>query len=298
LQDYVATWHPDLVNQLHVRVFHQMLEDFLQSADQAPVKPLGDQNAYWTRELPAAFADNLESLGYPDKYDYLVMDEGQDLLQTEYLMCLEPLLKNGFDTGQWLVVYDPNQNLYNIQFQDGLDYLLNCRPARFSLTSNCRNTKQIIEFTARATKIDSKQELQADGPGVKSIPFKDSAEQQRLLAKEVQKMLSQNIKPRDICILSARTLKNSGLGGNTVIAKGTNLQDIGGLAPAQWDERSIRFSTLYRFKGLESPVIVLIDVHSFADEQDRIRNYTAMTRAKSILYVFHSEAAAGLDQIQ
>ena len=297
LQHHVAMKHPHLVENLHVQVFHQLLEDYLTDLDQAPDNPQGDQNAYWTQELPSAFADAVDSLGYPQEYDYLVIDEGQDLLQIEYLMCLEPLLKGRFEQGQWLVVYDLNQNLYGISIKDALDYLLNCRPARFSLAVNCRNTRQIIEFTAKATKVDSKQELQADGPVVKSIPYKNLPDQKRLLIKELKKMLSQNIRPQDICVLSARRLKNSGLEGDTIVSKGTNIQDIGGLAPAQWDEDSIRFSTLYRFKGLESPVIVFIDVNSFEDEH-RIRNYSAMTRAKSILYVFHSETAAGLDQLK
>lgn len=294
LHHHVASNYPTLVDHLYVRVFHQLLEDYLREQDNLPIKPEAEQNDYWTRELPAAFVDTISSLG-SSQYDYLVIDEGQDLLNTEYLLCLDPLLKGGFSEGEWLLVLDPKQNLYGIDIEDGLHFLLDCRPARFALSVNCRNTKQIVEYTQKATGICTGQQLQADGPRPKSVTFKNQAEQQRLVIKEVLKLLSQGIKPQDITVLSPHRLQNSCLAGKRVLGKGAQIQDIGGLAPQDWDEKSIRFSTLYRFKGLESPVIFLVDVDSFAEEQQQIRNYTAMTRAKSILYVFHDEAAAGLE---
>ncbi|MCB1171173.1 MAG: NERD domain-containing protein, partial [Leptospiraceae bacterium] len=44
-------------------------------------------------------------------YDTLVLDEGQDLFSIENIFFLDRVLKGGLETGNWLITYDPGQNL-------------------------------------------------------------------------------------------------------------------------------------------------------------------------------------------
>ena len=53
----------------------------------------------------------------------------------------------------------------------------------------------------------------------------------------------------------------------------------------------IRFSTISAFKGLESKVLILADVDSFAEELRKLLNYVAISRAEIALFVFYSSAS-------
>lgn len=65
---------------------------------------------YFSEELPDAFYASMKTMDNKQlgelQYDFLVMDEGQDILKPNYLYCLDFLLKGGFDKGRWAVFYD------------------------------------------------------------------------------------------------------------------------------------------------------------------------------------------------
>lgn len=271
---------------LDIGIFHSLLEESLKQAGLLPSRPAENsaQAQYWGQDLPRAFCDNASKLDI-QPYDCLVVDEGQDLLKPEYLVCLDQLVAGGLTRGNWLVAFDPNQNLYGIPVEEGLDLLEAAHPTRFSLADNCRNTRQVIEFAARSTGIAPLATLQVDGPEVEVERYQDPGQLRRRLDKLVGKLLQQGIQPGDICVLSPHRFVNSSLGGIDTLA-GCPVQDVGRKPPEQWRQGAVRYCTLYQFKGLESPVVILIDVKALDDRRQRIGNYTAMTRAKSLLYVF------------
>ena len=49
----------------------------------------------------------------------------------------------------------------------------------------------------------------------------------------------------------------------------------------------VKFSTIRKFKGLESKVVILCDVDDINSEKSRNLNYVAVSRAKTLLYVLH-----------
>ena len=52
----------------------------------------------------------------------------------------------------------------------------------------------------------------------------------------------------------------------------------------------LRFSTISAFKGLESKVVVLIDVDGFSDNALRMLNYVAVSRASTLLYILYDKS--------
>ena len=78
-----------------------------------------------------------------DKYDVLVVDEGQDLLKKQYVQCMDKILNGGMTKGRWTVYYDPNQNVYgeNGELNSILKEYEDIS-APWSLSVNCRNTKR------------------------------------------------------------------------------------------------------------------------------------------------------------
>lgn len=49
----------------------------------------------------------------------------------------------------------------------------------------------------------------------------------------------------------------------------------------------VRFSTISGFKGLESKIVIMIDIDHFSDEETRLLNYVAASRACAMLYVLY-----------
>ena len=59
---------------------------------------------------------SLQALGLPDRpppFDFLVVDEGQDILLANYVDVLDALLLGGLANGRWRIFYDPNQNIFH-----------------------------------------------------------------------------------------------------------------------------------------------------------------------------------------
>ena len=62
---------------------------------------------------------SLSSLGQDfTPYDYLLVDEAQDLMSSEFFGVLDLLIDGGLESGSWLVSMDPGQILYDAQFDE------------------------------------------------------------------------------------------------------------------------------------------------------------------------------------
>lgn len=68
---------------------------------------------FFTEVLPNKFIDGIDDYMPDDeKYDVLVIDEGQDLMNTVSVLCLEGMVKGGLSKGRWTIYYDKNQNIF------------------------------------------------------------------------------------------------------------------------------------------------------------------------------------------
>jgi superfamily I DNA/RNA helicase len=50
----------------------------------------------------------------------------------------------------------------------------------------------------------------------------------------------------------------------------------------------VRFSTISSFKGLEAKIVILADVDGFSDNDIRLLNYVAISRAVSKLFILYN----------
>ena len=101
------------------------------------------------------------------------MDEGQDILKPLYLYSLDCLLKGGLDHGKWAVFYDEKQNIYNPEYQDGMDILRSYSHTKFRLFVNCRNTVQIGTYSAKASGVTFAEFMRENGEEVGKISYED-----------------------------------------------------------------------------------------------------------------------------
>lgn len=253
----------------------------------------GKQAEEGTREffeqiLPSRF---LES-GIESEYDYLIVDEGQDLFRTAYLLCLAKLLKGGLKDGRWLIFYDQNQNLYNSndQFDSNLIYLKKCGAASFKLTVNCRNTKQIADANTLMTGVSNIGRPKVSGLKVQYFSYADKWEEHKILDDLLLNLKNHGICGGDLIILSKYSITNP----NNCLYKNP-ITKVAGLMKVEgqmWRAKKtdVRFSTISGFKGLEAKVVILIDVDSFSEQQVRLLNYVGVSRASTLLYVLYDRS--------
>lgn len=246
--------------------------------------------------LPPAEADDLFTLFYPElcaealialdrwhSFDVLILDEAQDLLMGNYTEVLDCLLKDGLDGGHWRFFLDPHQDIFRALSPEGLKRISQAQPARFRLNVNCRNSKRIAVAAQILSNLCWEETLHVEGPEVEQEWYSDEAEQQRKITNCINRFLSGGMDPSEIIILSPRTLENS------CLKKGLIRMSLP-LVEYSFDKgarkKCIQFATVHSFKGLESDVVVLVDVQDLSNADSLLTLYVGATRAKAKLSVF------------
>ncbi len=242
--------------------------------------PRGDTPAdvYYTEVLPGAVVDASAYMPDEEKYDTIIVDEGQDF-GDHRLMALFCLLR---EKGQWLVMADFAQDVYRRGSQDILGTEVTLR-----LFHNCRNT----ELVNSATNGYCTHSVQAM-PGVPQganpeVLACNSSKAMALRAWEAAKRLAPEA---GAVFLSPYKLENSCMSQETS-GHGLRLsQDVND----QGKPGVVYFSTIRSFKGLEAKVVVLLH----ADVPGRIPAfmqedlYVACTRATSRLVILAANQQA------
>lgn len=211
-----------------------------------------------------------------EKYDVLIIDEGQDF-RTNWLELLNKGLKVD---GKFLIFKDENQDIF-----DAFEGVPHHRDiVHLELSENCRNTKKIISFLNELITDCNmiSMEDSPDGSDVVINSFKSNEEQLDFIDNEIRELIqTHKVTPSDILILTnnienVSSLKSiSKIGGVTL--KSTYDREFG---------RSKDFifqSTINVFKGLESEVVFLIDAQNITSNPKAF--YTEASRAKNKLYV-------------
>lgn len=243
-----------------------------------------DPQKYFAQILPERFYDYISERQSTDpdaadmQYDLLIMDEGQDILKPLYLYSLDCLLKGGLDHGRWAVFYDEKQNIYNPEYQDGMDILRSYSHTKFRLFVNCRNTVQIGTYSAKASGVTFAEFMRENGEEVGKISYEDEKDFGGKI-KEIMKTLREGkVSPGDITFLSPKKYQNSKLA--TLKLTVNELRD-----DFKPDPSVPVFATIQGFKGLDAKVVILCDVEALRRETFSQYIYLAGTRARTLLYI-------------
>ena len=289
-----------LPHSIEIDSFHHFLDHLIAASSVSnefrKIKQTEDQD-YLFGELYPLFALDALSEDVTESYDTLIIDEGQDLIRSEYLDVFDGLLKGGLAGGTWAIFCDfYHQTIYGEIDENTMLCELEQRTeqfARFRLLTNCRNTRPIGEEVSFISGFDIPPFLPAN---VEGVPvnygfFSDDAEQCKQINKIINQLRAEGIKSEAITILSPATFEHSCLvEGDHISFKVTDLTRSG----LQKRLRNvIRFSTIHAFKGLESSVIIMTDITHLLDDRNRALLYVGMSRARYRLLVLISDSARG-----
>ena len=287
-----------LPRSVEVDYFHRFLDRLIADSsignDFREVKQTEDQEYLFNELYPLHALDALaESATEP--FDTLVIDEGQDLIRSEYLDVFDDLLKGGLAGGTWTIFCDfYHQTIYGDTDEGTMLSELEQRTsqfARFRLLTNCRNTRPIGEEVSFISGFDIPPFLPTN---VEGIPvdyrfFNDNADQCSIVNEIVSKLRAEGIKKETITILSPVTFDRSCLAaGEHISFPVTDLSRSGSL---ECPRNVIGFSTIHAFKGLENSIVIITDITHLLDDRYRTLSYVGMSRARQRLSVLVAESA-------
>lgn len=226
------------------------------------------------------YSDMLEQLPALRQYDLVVVDEAQDFTE-DWAYCANLLVK---DNGSLYVFYDESQNVFSRDFGD--KFFIDGEP--FVLRYNIRNTSNIYQYTLDRTSLGTDtlvNQIEGVEPDERKINRKQAVIS--FIDSVINKLVNrEGVSPEKITILSNRGLDQSVL---------SDVYYVGGyplVSLENKNDKSIAFSTVEAFKGLESDIVIFIN-HTYRDEPktEEIKSiqYTALTRARFYLYVIDYE---------
>ncbi len=237
--------------------------------------------SFWDEEVPERLMNALSLLGDEDKFDAIIVDEGQDFRDL-WWTSMDSLFRDPENKGCYYVFYDPKQNVFSTS---------GSLPAEldepFNLPVNCRNTVKIAKHCADLIGIEpSVRDGAPAGDDPEMLQSPDFKAAFRLAAKKVNEWCQAGkggLKPSQVAVLAPSSAKE-------------NCPDQFGSVPVTtkfdaWRaDEGVLLSSAKRFKGLEADAVVIIYLPS--DKPEAIsEQYVARSRAKHLLVVIEVEAS-------
>ena len=201
---------------------HQYLRSVIQSAGFTQ-ELQSAENTYSATELygaeyPRLFDDAVLTLlddGEHKQFDALIIDEAQDVLHRSLLNCLSESLVGGFQNGRWVLFLDPDiqSDVYDQFDKDLLNSLKDFGPHTISLKDNYRNPPDVVQNVSSLVGIDPPICRRTLASPVEYKYHKTKAEEFRHLRAILVELLSQNIEPSTVTVLSPYKRENTCLQG-------------------------------------------------------------------------------------
>lgn len=257
------------MSNVYVDNYHDLAEDFAkraglrlpsqQEVDAAP-------GAYYNEVLPQFLSDALATVD--QRFDAIVVDEAQDFADIWWLT-VESLLADP-DESVFYLFYDPSQIVYTGRSTAGMPI----SEPHFILDQNCRNTRAIHQLAfgycggAAAAKCEG-----PDGrdPEILAIEQDNVVDGVR---RAVHRLVhDQGVSLDQIVVLTPRSPARTALQDKTKI--GNLTLTWGDPGPNQ-----LRVTSIARFKGLESDVVILAELDHAYHQTRNALIHVAISRAK------------------
>jgi hypothetical protein len=239
-----------------------------------------DKDIFFRSTLPFAFAFEFADKPESEKFDYLVIDEAQDLLSESHLDAIDGMLKNGISNGQWTMLGDfNNQALYTDSKPEALIDTLRFKASisLLRLKYNCRNPRVINEKNSSMTGCERliPWEGMPEGEDVKKTFVDTVTDAIKTIETIILELANKKVPYKKISLLSQRDTIDL-IGGSKTIGDA-----IG---------KGMVMETVKSYKGLENSYIVLYDFHTLDSEEGIKTLYVGISRAKFKLYLVFSRS--------
>lgn len=234
----------------------------------------------------------VSSIFFSDKYDDIIVDEGQDIVGDLFIAIINTVLKSGLTEGNWCLFYDDEIqcNLFSIPEFKGVLNMISKFAVKVNLLFNCRNPRQIGEEIQRVTSLPISEKYLVDTVTnhFELDYYSGDEDKTNILTSVILNYLKEGVEPNQITILFANTdysiLKSVYHNLNGKVKTFVNLHDYFNVdkdnVRYKIDNKCISYSTIQSYKGLENNYIVLCNIDTISTEFERAILYVGMTRAK------------------
>ena len=262
--------------RINVATFHSLARSIIEEFDKDWWNNNGDKKEedFWNLDIPIKMEELIPFVS--NRYDALVIDEGQDFKELWYEIIFS-LIKEG---GKKLIFMDEMQNIFGHYTTIPNEQQF----TKYSLPENCRNTKSIVNYlsTVVGEKILS-FENSPIGDEIVNKEFANQAEQQKYLLEEIKSLThEQGIGTEQIVIMLNSSKEDSCLAEITKTGK-IPIKSIDRSGRMQRD--SINYTTINTYKGLEADIVFIVDANLIPEEKKLEMLYTEASRARFKLYV-------------
>jgi len=267
--------HPNTV----VNTIHSFMVEQINQVDSSWFEKENKQDPdLYEERMPMKFKSLIQgrSLTEEERFDVLIVDEGQDMDGAWIETLLLHFLKN---EGQAIVFFDPKQNIFQRDF-----YLPRAENwASMQLLYNYRNAKTINRFVNTHLGLNTQSGNVPEGIPVKIRPYHSEN-----LVEELDRLLLrllhiEKVNTRQITVIVDGSTQDWGLEGRELPQAKLMLR---WLSPTEEKEKgNLYMTSINRFKGCESDVVILILKEPLLPISNANIRYTQLTRAKGALWV-------------
>lgn len=270
-------------DNVEVQTFHKFMEIFINNEH---LKELRKERNYFDTVLLDLFEDKVIDITEDKKFDFLVIDEAQDILNDRTIEVLDFIIKGGFKDGNWFISIDEGvqSGVYNRFNEDTLNKINNnTNVVNRSLYRNYRNPVKVVE---KANSIFPELRLPAPGRTftsfVKKFSFVDKNDEQKKLTEIVKNLVTSKVLPQQITILTFKSKRTSFL---------KNLFKIFNSKLELFEKNQknvLTWSNIGSFKGLENDYIIVVEApETPLTENEKAILFVALTRCKVEFNLIH-----------
>ena len=137
-------------------------------------------------------------------------------------------------------------------------------------------------------KLPLEASVKVEGPSFELHWYKDYADQRRKISRHIKTLLSDGVRPENIAILSPHSKDSSAVRDGLIEVP---YPLVFPRPEDSIDKDQIGYYTIQSFKGMESEVVLLIDLDNLSNDYDLTLNYIGGSRAFLVLSAFVSEKA-------
>lgn len=230
-------------------------------------------------------------------FDAILIDEAQDFHQEQWWHFVRKLHKDEHN-GEWVIAWDPNQCIYADSAQKQIEKPLE-RAARIQtyMPGQLQTWKLSVNFR-NAAKIHQKMKdmLQTDEQSAYLPDTQDAVYSRKLAGKSESHIFAEfnailrvaredyGLSHRQITILGPRTLPNSILRD---LVKSTKIPVTD--REDQRTDQHLFYSTIQRYKGLESDAVILVGFDPKNEEHQRLK-WLALSRARFMCWIVENSS--------
>ena len=220
-----------------------------------------------------------------ERFDALIVDEGQDLFEMTCIETLDDILTGGLEAGRWCWFHDLNNQSLAPRFDPSAkSYLESLAPVRMPLRNNCRNTRVILEWIQDTLGADLGVHGAGAGPDVRRRTAATPRESAERIACEIVEIVDVGgLAPGSVTILSPYEFAESSV---ALMPPDTarRVQRLDEYSMREIPGDKVGFARIEEFKGLENEAIVVVDLPAPSTTHGKtVEHYVAMSRARSVL---------------